>query len=178
MKVGSTYCQLAFELGIGRYWYRYRKYQHISIGDKKDCRYTEISAMGSNTWITIAQSVDKESREHQLSRISSIGMSAKRISVYQQNCCISPTRRYMKQKSMACLMSYICSMSTMLIVKGATTGLYLRGPSLVPWIYRKIFVIDSFTLKWSVSTLQSLHLTELSAMLCIMTYYHSIPKGI
>ena len=79
---------------------------------------------------------------------------------------------------MACLMSYICSISTLPIVKGATTGLYLRGPSLVPWIYRKNIVIDSFTLDGSVSTLQSLHLTELSAILCVMTYYHSIPKGI
>ncbi len=51
-------------------------------------------------------------------------------------------------------MPYICSMSTMPIVKEASTGLYLRGPSLVPWIYRKNTVIDSFTLDGSVSALQ------------------------
>ncbi len=55
---------------------------------------------------------------------------------------------------MACLMSYICSMSTIPIVKGATTGLYLRGPSLVPWIYGKNIVIDSFTLLQKQHTMQ------------------------
>ncbi len=74
-------------------------------------------------------------------------------------------------------MSYIGSISTMPIVKGATTGLYLRGPSLMPWIYRENIVIDSCTLDGSVSTLQLSHLTELSATWCIMTHYHSIPRG-
>ncbi len=69
-------------------------------------------------------------------------------------------------------------MSTIPIVKGATTGLYLRGPSLIPWIYRKNIVIECFTFDGSISTMQSLHLTEVGSMLRIMTYYHSIPKGI
>ncbi len=51
-------------------------------------------------------------------------------------------------------MSYICPMSAMPIVKGATAGLYLRGPSLVPWIYRENIVIYSCTLDGAVSTLQ------------------------
>ena len=56
------------------------------------------------------------------------------------------------------------------------------------YIYRPLFstmdllekycLIDSFPLDGPVSTLQSLQLTELSDILCIMTYYHSIPKGI
>ncbi len=62
-------------------------------------------------------------------------------------------------------------------VKDATTGLYLRGPSLVPWIYRVNIVIDICTFDWSVSTLQLLHLTELISTWCIMTHYQSIPRG-
>ena len=64
------------------------------------------------------------------------------------------------------------------IIKGTTAGPYLRGPSLISWIYMKNMVIDSFTLGRSVCTLQASHLIELSAILCIMTYCHSIPKDI
>ncbi len=64
---------------------------------------------------------------------------------------------------------------TMPLVKGTTTGPYLRGPLVASKIHMKNPTADSCTYSRPADTIQALYEVKPGSIMCVETYTHNIP---